>query len=261
MLPKGYPIPNRQFFDQPSISQVITIYNSIFGTGSVVFAFYILVRVFEIFVPYVSPRGISGIVYFGIHTTSYLLILSLAGVLLMKILILVRKYVLFPWDLVTPPFRTALKSPSEKPTPGTIRRASIRGGASLIIGCYIAFIFPMLAFVPWRYGYADLGGLSWGSLPVSLLKIIARFPIIGDLLILGDFVASPNQMGYFLISIPMIGMLAGLWNIFYLFRNRRFILEEFGTIPEYYPLLLKLVPHVGKLLFLLILWQFWPRWL
>jgi len=231
-------------------------YLAIFGPGSIVLVAYFLRELFYYLSPSITPTGIDGITYFGLQTVTIILILSHLGVIFLRIIGPTRKYLRTPWDLVTPPFRIPTETSSKEVDSEIIRKAQISSVIGLGIGIYLSFLFPLFAFVPWRQGTAQISVYRDIAPDISIPEIISQIPILSDLTLLSQFIASPDAFGYLLLSIIMTPIIVGFWNLTYLFLYRDFILTNSESTYSWFDTPLKLMPPIGLSIFIMIILRF-----
>lgn len=231
-------------------------YLAIFGPCSIVLVAYVLRELFHYWNPYITPTGIDGITYFGLQTITLLLILSYFSVIFLRIIEFTRRYLRIPWDLVTPPFNTSIESSPKKVDGKIIKRAQILSIFGIGSGAYFAFLFPIFAFVPWRHGTAQISIYRDVAPSIIIPDIIHQVPILNDLTILSQFIASPDAFGYLLLSIIMAPMIVGFWNLTYLFLHHDCVLNNSKYIYSWFNTLLRIMPPVGLFISIVVIVRF-----
>ncbi|WP_152418490.1 hypothetical protein [Haloarcula amylolytica] len=233
---------------------------AVFGPITIVLLVFSAEQLFEYFHPYVSPNEIDGIVYLWLHTISLFFILGFGGVVLLRSLSVIRKSVRILWNMSTPPFSTSADKSTSKISPSIVEKAKIISIAGLSIGAYLAFLLQIIGFVPYRQGMILTGPLGRSAPNVTVPRAISEMPIINDLVILGDFIASPHTLGYVMISISVAPIVVGFWNLTYLFFNYRKIEDQNPNAIKQDRILFRWMPYVGLLEFVIITWMFGAFW-
>jgi hypothetical protein len=235
-------------------------FSAVFGPLSVVLVAFTAEQLFEYFYPYVSPRGIDGIVYLWLHTLSLFFILSFASVMLLRSLSVIRKYLKIPWDMITPPFSRSIERTRVEINHSITKRAKILSLYGIGFGSYFTFLLQFIGFVPYRMGMVLTGPLGRSAPNINVPNMILEWPIISDLTFIGGYVASPNAFGYILISIVLAPMVIGFWNLTYVFFNHRRIRNEAPNTISQYSVLFRVMPYIGLVECLAITWEFGLFW-
>lgn len=245
----------------PSYESVSDFFSAIFGPATVVMFVFSLERIYFQFDPYVNVRGLDGFLYLGLQVSSRLFILSLGAVYLLKFLSAVKMIWRVPWDTFTPPFQVDYYLSRPEVSNRIIGEAKQICQYFLGASFILPFIFPVIGYVPLKGGALHLPRFRALSPQITLPSFISQFPILGDLIpYLGDFLFSPNNLGYGIIIGVMFIIVIGFWNLTYLFLNRRYILNDLAVLTPRLSALLKWLPYIGVLFELVLVHEFGFYW-
>lgn len=235
-------------------------YAAVFGPGTIICISYFLKELFGYFFPRFYPISLVGIIGLGLHTLSLLLILSFTGMILLRLLKPIRSYLRTPWDMLTPPFQTTYKKAKPEVNLEIVNKARVYFLYCISLGTILSFWFPIVGFVPWRYGSMQTPVYESISLSFSIPEFIYELPIISDLIFIGDYIASPDTFGYALIAITMTPMIIGFWNASYLFYHRKDIIHKLEIDNFWLIHLLNWSPRVCILMYIIFTLGYGPLW-
>jgi len=162
-----------------------------------------------------SPTSPGTILYYSLAVPHGLLLISLISVVLIKSISLSKTALLHFWKSYTPPFNSELNIyTGPEPTGDLIQRARKYGIWFLSSGYLLGAVIPLFGEVPLRYGtisYTELPDIPYTE---TISEIVSGFPIVGDLFVL-NFITVQSTILYIPISISILAMLVGCWNLSY----------------------------------------------